>query len=452
MQKEKVLIVEDEELMRAILRELLTNAGYDVFSADSAETALTIFAENEIAVTLTDIKMPGRDGLELLAQLRNIDNSAVVIVMTAFSSVDTAISALRKGAYDYITKPFINDELLQAVKNAANQRKLYLENKILRRQILRQNDASDIIGNSPKLLEVLDLVKRVAPTDASVVIHGESGTGKELIARALHSGSDRRDRPFLAINCGALAESLLESELFGHVKGSFTGATSDEPGLLLSASGGTIFLDEIGEMSEGVQVKLLRAIQEHEVLPVGSSRPLSFDARIVSASNKDLDEECAAGRFRDDLYYRLNVIEVRLPPLRERRSDIPLLAKHFIENRSAGGTPPTLSEQASLMLLAYEWPGNIRELENVIERAVILADDEITPTDLPNKISELARDAKHGNSPMSLENIEKAHILEVLADTDGDKAAAAEILEIDLSTLYRKLKRYESDRSFRGQF
>ena len=273
--------------------------------------------------------MSGKDGIELLDQIKSFDPEALVIIMTAFSSVDTAVSALRKGAFDYVTKPFVNEDLLQTVKNALMQRQLFQENRVLRRELRGKYDFSEIIGKSDSLQQVFDLVNKVASTNANVLIQGESGTGKELVARSIHFNSDRAENPFLAINCGALPESLLESELFGHTKGSFTGAVADKKGLFRSVAGGTLFLDEIGDMPASLQVKLLRALQEHEVTPVGASVPIKFDARIIAATNKKLGAELAAGRFREDLFYRLNVVEIDVPPLRERRDDIPLLVRHF---------------------------------------------------------------------------------------------------------------------------
>ena len=290
---------------------------------------LEIFSTNEIAATLTDIKMSGMDGIELLDQIKAIDNEAIVIIMTAYSSVDSAIAALRRGAYDYITKPFVNEDLLQTIKNAIRTKELFSENRALRRELNHKYGFSEIIGNSEILQNVFNIVEKVADTNASVLIQGESGTGKELIARAIHFNSRRAGKPFLAVNCGALPESLLESELFGHTKGAFTGATGDKKGLFRSADGGTLLLDEIGEMPLNLQVKLLRVLQEQEVTPIGSSVAVKFDARIIAATNKNLENEVAENRFREDLFYRLNVIEINLPPLRERREDIPLLVKHF---------------------------------------------------------------------------------------------------------------------------
>src|SRR5690606_10361092 len=325
MGDQNVLVVEDEELMRTILRQLLEDSGYSVFTADSAEAGYSVFSQNDIAVTLTDIKLAGSDGLTLLDRIKSVDPDSLVIVMTAYSSVDTAVAALRKGAYDYVTKPFVNADILQTVKNAINQRQLFKENRALRRELRNAHYPSEIIGNSEKLRSVFNMIEKVADTNANVLILGESGTGKELVARALHFNSSRASEPFLAVNCGAMPEHLLESEFFGHVRGAFTGAVSDKRGIFGAANGGTLFLDEIGEMPPPLQVKLLRALQEREVLPVGSSVPVKFDARIVAATNKDLDEEVSLGNFREDLFYRLSVIEISLPPLRERAEDIPAL-------------------------------------------------------------------------------------------------------------------------------
>lgn len=444
MAKQKVLVVEDEELMRTILRTLLEGDGYEVFSADSAEAALRIFPEHDIAVTLSDIKMAGMDGLALLDQIKSMDEHAIVIIMTAFSSVDSAIAALRKGAYDYVTKPFVNEDLLQRVRNAVRNRTLFSENRALRRELNRQYNFPEIVGSSEKMQRVFKLVGKVADTSTNVLILGESGTGKELIARALHFNSSRSAKPFLAVNCGALPESLLESELFGHTKGAFTGAVADKKGLFRSADGGTLFLDEIGEMPMPLQVRLLRALQEHEVTPVGSSTPQKFDARIVAATNRDLESEVEAGTFREDLFYRLNVIEISLPPLRERSDDIPALIKHFV-SKSAGSqntVPKPITDNAMSAMRSYSWPGNVREMENCIERAFILSSDEIDLESLPAKVRS-AVGSPAITDATSLESVERRHILETLSSTNEDKVAAAKLLGIDLSTLYRKLKRYE---------
>ena len=449
MNKPNVLVVEDEELMRTILRQLLTDSGYSVLTADSAETAFEIFSRNEVSVTLTDIKMAGKDGLHLLDQIKTLEPEAIVVVMTAYSSVDSAVAALRKGAYDYVTKPFVNEDLLQTLKNGVTQRQLFHENRVLRREISKQYNFSEIIGKSDAVQKVFALVNKVADTNASILIEGESGTGKELIARSLHFNSSRSDKPFLAVNCGALPESLLESELFGHTKGAFTGAITDKKGLFRSVNGGTLFLDEIGEMPLVLQVKLLRALQEHEVTPVGSSATQTFDARIIAATNKNLETEVAEGRFREDLFYRLNVVEITVPPLRSRRDDIPLLVKHFITKSTRGkdATEKFIAKAAISALISYDWPGNVRELENAIERAAILSSGEIDLDSLPPKIALNAatsfdiRDTE-GIRP-TLEEMERRYVLEVLNGVGDDKTHAANILGIDLSTLYRKLKRYD---------
>ncbi|HEY0429259.1 MAG TPA: sigma-54 dependent transcriptional regulator [Pyrinomonadaceae bacterium] len=449
MSKPNILVVEDEELMRSILRQLLETEGYHVLTADSAENALKIFPSTEIAVTLTDIKMAGIDGLELLDQIKTIDEEAIVIIMTAYSSVDSAIAALRKGAYDYITKPFVNEDLLQTVRNAIQTKELFRENRALRRELNRHYSFSEIIGKSASLQNVFRIVEKIADTTASVLIQGESGTGKELIAKAIHFNSKRAAKPFLAVNCGALPETLLESELFGHTKGSFTGATGDKKGLFRSADGGTLFLDEIGEMPPPLQVKLLRALQEHEVTPVGSAAAVKFDARIIAATNKNLEKEVAGNRFREDLFYRLNVIEIGLPPLRERREDIPLLVKYFIARaaKEQNAVEKFITPEALSALLGYNWQGNVRELQNAIERSFLLSGEEIDLESLPPKIRNNSSNAFEIRDPEgvrpTLEEMERRYILEILTSAGEDKTQAANILGIDLSTLYRKLKRYD---------
>ena len=444
-----ILVVEDEELMRSILRKLLESTGYDVVTADSAESALAAFGENEISVTITDIKMSGMDGIELLGRIKGIDPDALVVIMTAYSSVDSAVAALRKGAYDYVTKPFVNDDLLQTVKNAIQQRDLFRENRALRRELNKQYTFSEIVGKSDSLQRIFTLVEKVAGTNANVLIQGESGTGKELVARSIHLNSHRSARPFVAVNCGALPESLLESELFGHTKGAFTGAVAEKKGLFRAASGGTLFLDEIGEMPLALQVKLLRALQEHEVTPVGSATAVKFDTRIIAATNRNLEGEVEENRFREDLFYRLNVIELSVPPLRERIEDIPLLAKHFVAKaaRVQNTIEKPIGRDAISALANYNWPGNIRELENAIERAFILSGEEIDLESLPPKVRNSASRSFHTrddeNFRPTLEEMERRYLMDVLGSVGEDKSKAAHILGIDLSTLYRKLKRYE---------
>ncbi|HVF88140.1 MAG TPA: sigma-54 dependent transcriptional regulator [Pyrinomonadaceae bacterium] len=445
-----ILVAEDEDLMRAIISRLLEAEGYRVAGVASAEEALEKFAAEDVAVTLTDIRMTGMDGLALLDCIKDVDDEALVIVMTAYSSVDSAIAALRKGAYDYITKPFVNEDLLQSVKNAIRQRELFRENRQLRRELDHRYSFSEIIGTSEVLHSVFRLVEKVATTNTNILIQGESGTGKELIARAIHHNSARAVRPLVAINCGALPETLLEAELFGHTKGAFTGAIASRPGLLRSAEGGTVFLDEVGEVSLAMQVRLLRAVQEHQVTPVGSSAPVHFDARIICATNRDLEKEVAEGRFREDLFYRLNVIEIHLPPLRERREDIPLLARHFITRtaREQGGGEKSIEPVAMSALINSAWPGNIRELQNAVERAYTLSGDTIDLDSLPPRVRDAASHTLTMRDPdglrPTLEEVERRHIFETLASVNQDKTRAANILGIDLSTLYRKLKRYDA--------
>jgi DNA-binding NtrC family response regulator len=445
-----ILVAEDEDLMRAIISRLLEESGYRVAAVASAEDALEAFAAEDVAVTLTDIRMAGMDGLALLDRVKDIDAEALVVVMTAYSSVDSAVAALRKGAYDYVTKPFVNEDLLQSVKNALRQRELFRENRALRRELDSRYSFSEIIGTSESLQRVFRLVEKVAATNTNILVYGESGTGKELIARAIHHNSPRGTRPFVAINCGALPETLLESELFGHTKGAFTGATQARSGLFRSAEGGTVFLDEIGEISQALQVRLLRAVQEHEVTPVGSSAPARFDARVIAATNRDLEREVTEGRFREDLFYRLNVIEIHLPPLRERREDIPLLVRHFVKRtaREQGQDEKAFDPAAMTALINYNWPGNVRELQNAVERAFTLSGERVDLDSLPPRIRDAAGQTPTVRDPdglrPTLAEVERRYILDTLASVNEDKARAANILGIDLSTLYRKLKRYDA--------
>lgn len=444
-QAPSVLIAEDEDLMRTILADLFGNAGYRVLMANSGEQALELFAAEAPALTISDITLGKLDGIELLDRIKQLDPDALVIMITAYSSVETAIAALRNGAYDYITKPFINEDLLQAARNALRQSELFRENRSLRRELKQKYNFEQIIGRSDALVELFKLIEKIANVPGSVLIQGESGSGKELIARALHYNSARADGPFIAINCGALPENLLESELFGYVKGAFTGASANKTGLLKAADGGTLFLDEIGEMPPALQVKLLRALQEREVLPLGATKPVPFDARLVSATNRNLEEEIAAHRFRHDLYYRISVFNMTLPPLRERREDIPLLARHFIAkfSRELGVQTRLLSDEALQALINYEWRGNVREMQNALERAVALSDGLIELTHLPQKIQATSLAIRDLNGKtLTLEELERRYILATLQREHDDKTHTAELLGIDLSTLYRKLKRY----------
>jgi DNA-binding NtrC family response regulator len=445
MMQPTVLIVEDEDIMREILADLITESGARALTAASAQQALEIFSAQTPDLTISDITLGGMDGIALLDRIKHLDPDALMIMITAYSSVETAIAALRKGAYDYITKPFINEDILQTVRNALRVRELFRENRFLKRELQQRYHFENIIGRSDALAKIFRIIEKISATSSSVLIHGESGTGKELIARAIHYNSPRTDGPFIAINCGAIPESLLESELFGYVKGAFTGAQSNRQGMFKAADGGTLFLDEIGDLPMTLQVKLLRALQEREFTPLGSDKSVVFDARIIAATNKSLEEEITVHRFREDLYYRLSVINITLPSLRERREDIPLLVRHFIDKYSQQTGLPSkkISDEAMQRLINHEWRGNVRELQNAIERAVTLSDDQIETEHLPQKIRETPTAIRDlTGQTLTLDELERRYIFDTLTRVNDDKAQAAELLGIDLSTLYRKLKRY----------
>ncbi|MHB1193338.1 MAG: sigma-54-dependent transcriptional regulator [Longimicrobiales bacterium] len=446
----KILVVDDERGILDTLRILFRSEGFDVAVADSGRGAIEALAREKPDLVLSDIKMPGFGGLEVLAKAKEVDEELPVILMTAQASLDSAVRAVNEGAFHYIQKPFANDELLTICRRAAETRQLKVENRRLKKEIGRRERSAGArpVGTSPPFQEALELAETVAPTDSTVLLSGESGTGKEVVARYIHRLSERGDKPFFSINCGALPESLLESELFGHLKGSFTGAVKDREGLLVAASGGTLFLDEIGDMTAATQVKLLRAIQEREVIPVGSTEARSVDVRIIAATNRDLEEEIRRGAFRSDLYYRLNVIQLRLPPLRDRREDVELLARHFLERLAEreGGEPRSLSPETLELLRGYDWPGNVRELENALERAAVVAQGaSIEAGHLPERVRERPEVRLAGEAPASnptMEIVERAYIQWVLQAEGGNKTRAAEVLGIDPSTLYRKLNRY----------
>jgi DNA-binding NtrC family response regulator len=445
----KILVVDDETAILETLEILFRGAGWQVAVADSGPKALAALEDEKPDIVLTDIRMPGAGGLDVLSEARAVDPEMPVILMTAQASLQTAVRAVNEGAYYYLQKPFANEELLAICKRAAEARELKAENKRLKKEIRKRSRAvtGRPIGVAPRFVDVLELAETVAATNSTVLISGESGTGKEVVARYIHELSDRAEAAFYSINCGALPESLLESELFGHVKGSFTGAVKDKDGLLVAAAGGTFFLDEIGEMSPSTQVKLLRAIQEREVIPVGSTKTVPVDVRIIAATNRDLEEEIQRGAFRSDLYYRLNVIQLHLPPLRERSEDVPLLAKHFLTRLGGDGQdPPELAEEALEILVRYDWPGNVRELENALERAAVLSSGRvIVPDALPDRVREAPKPrlASEDVAPNpTMEVVERAYIQWVLLAEGGNKTRAAEILGIDPSTLYRKLNRY----------
>ena len=451
----RVLIIDDESAILDTLRILLKKRGFEPATAQGGKGGLDALKTSPPDIVLTDIRMPGVSGTDILEAARKLDPEMPVILMTAQATLQSAMQAVNEGAFYYIQKPFSNDELVAILQRAAEQRKLRTENRALKREI-RQRDRSrfiEPIGKAKGFLEVLGLARQVAPTESTVLILGESGTGKEVIARYIHELSQRSEGPFSSINCAALPESLLESELFGHVKGSFTGAERNKEGLFMAAKGGTFFLDEIAETQPSTQVKLLRVLQEREALPVGGTEPVPVDVRVIAATNKDLDHEIKRGTFRSDLYYRLNVISLHLPPLRERQEDIPLLADAFLrrlaEQRSE--EPKRLSADALTAAMVYGWPGNVRELENALEHAIVLSPgDEIELLALPVRVRSPKAEPFIADRPIenpTLEAIERAYIVWVLQSEGGNKSRAAEVLGIDPSTLYRKLARYETEKT-----
>jgi two-component system response regulator HydG len=451
--KPTVLVIDDESGILETLEILLRHEGFKPYVALGGKAGLERIEELSPDIVLTDVRMPQVGGVDVLAAARAKDPDTPVILMTAQATLQSAMQAVNEGAFYYIQKPFRNDELVAILRRAAEHRSLRVENTTLKREIRRRDKsaAGAPIGANRKWLEVLRLAAAVAPTESTVLVMGESGTGKEVVARYIHDLSNRTEGPFLSINCGALPEGLLESELFGHVKGSFTGAHRDRSGLFTAAAGGTFFLDEIGETTPATQVKLLRVLQHREVIPVGATDAQPIDTRIIAATNRDLEEEIRRGNFRRDLFYRLNVIALHLPPLRQRADDIPLLAEAFLERSAAQRGEPVkrLSDDALQILQAYAWPGNVRELENALERAVILNPGvTIDASGLPERITErrsepLVSDRAPANP--TLETIERAYILWVLQSEQGNKTRAAEVLGIDPSTLHRKLSRFGVD-------
>ena len=449
--KPSVLVVDDETGILETLRILLKNEGFTPHVALGGKQGLDQIAALAPDIVLTDVRMPSVTGLEILSAARAKDPDLPVILMTAQADLRSAIQAVNEGAYYYIQKPFVNGDIVAILRRAAEHRQLRVENRSLKQEISRRdrNGANQPVGRSKAWLSVLRLAETVAPTESTVLIQGESGTGKEVVARYIHQLSARASGAFLSINCGALPESLLESELFGHVKGSFTGAMKDKSGLFTAAGGGTFFLDEIGETTPSTQVKLLRVLQQREVIPVGGTEAVPIDTRLLAATNRDLEEEMKRAAFRSDLFYRLNVFALHLPPLRSRRDDIPLLIDAFLHRaaQQRGTEPKRLTEGALDAMQSYAWPGNVRELENALERAVILSDGEaIDVAALPERITErraepLVTSQDTAANP-TLDVIERAYIMWVLQSEGGNKSRAAEVLGIDPSTLYRKLSRY----------
>ena len=450
---QNVLVVDDESAILDALRILLRTEGFEPHTALGGRKALELLPALRPDIVLTDIRMPGVGGVEVLAAARETDPDVPVILMTAQATLQSAMQAVNAGAFYYIQKPFGNDELIAILRRAAEHRGLRVENRSLKQEIRRRERGGHDrpVGSSKSWIDILRLAETVAPTDSTVLIQGESGTGKEVLARFIHELSTRNDGPFLSINCGALPEGLLESELFGHVRGSFTGAVKDKVGLFSAAARGTFFLDEIGETTPATQVKLLRALQHREVIPVGATEALPVDARLIAATNRDLDEALKVGRFRSDLFYRLNVISIHLPPLRQRRDDIPLFAEHFLQRSAVARGEPgkRLLPETLEALMEYQWPGNVRELENALERAVILSTgDRIGVDVLPERVTQRkAEPLVSTRVPLNptLEAVERAYIVWVLQSVGGNKSRAAEMLGIDPSTLYRKLSRYGVD-------
>lgn len=436
-----ILVVDDEASIRESLKDWLMEDGYSVALAIDGEDAILRVEASQYDVILLDLKMPGIDGLETMRRIKEISPDSEVLMMTAYAAVDTAVLAMKEGAFDYLVKPFDPDEIELQIKKILAHKEVILENILLRKRLEEQTQYDEIIGKSPAMQEIFDLIDRVAPSDSTVLITGESGTGKELVAKAIHGNSSRCYMPFVAVNCGALPDSLLESELFGYEKGAFTGADHAKRGRFEMAQSGTILLDEIGDISLKTQVDLLRVLQQKEISPLGSESPIEVDVRILAATNRDLDASIKKGDFREDLFYRLNVISIHMPPLRERKEDIPLLANAFVKQQcmKMNREIVKISPPALRQLMDYHWPGNVRELENIIERALVIgAGKEIMTDDLPFSRT----DARVSDSPKSLKMMERAHILRILELTEWNISKAAREMDIDRQTLYNKMNKY----------
>ena len=443
-----VLIVDDQDVVRELCSEIADSLGYRVSVAASGEEALEVLEGEHVDVLMADLKMPGMDGMELLEKVKSRSPQTEVLIMTAYGSVPSAVQAMKLGASDYLTKPFNIDEVKLLLERIVQKANLVSENRLLREQVRFKDGYGELSGTAPSMQKLFKTIVKVSQSHYPVLIAGESGTGKELVARAIHRSGPLREQPFLPVDCSALVPTLIESELFGYVRGAFTGALRTKQGLLEAAQGGTVFLDEIAELPVDLQAKLLRALQEREVKPVGSTRPVKFSARIIAATNRDLELAIQQGAFRKDLYFRVNVVTLRLPPLRERKSDIPLLANHFLDKFSRGQRRrPMLAEEALNCLLAYDWPGNVRELENCIERAVALGSGPVLhvgdlPTNLQHPQRAAPATAVGGEPVIPLRELERQTILRAVAEARGDKLLAARMLGIGKTTLYRKLKEY----------
>lgn len=451
----KILVVDDEKSMRDFLSIMLNKEGYEVSTAGNGEDALRAVQAEIFDLVITDVKMPRIDGLEVLKMVKDVSPETVVLMITAFATTETAVEAMKLGAYDYITKPFKVEEIRLVIRKALEKRSLRKENILLRREMESRAGFENFIGKSPPMQGVFSLIRQVADTRSTVLITGESGTGKELVARAVHFNSSRKTGPFVTVNCGALPETLLESELFGYMKGAFTGAVSNKQGLFEAANGGTIFLDEISATTPALQIKLLRVLQEREFKRVGGTADVKVDVRVIAASNKDLLSEVKSGAFREDLYYRLNVLPIQLPPLRERKEDIPPLVEFFLRKFSGGGEPKRMTPEAMKILISNRWPGNVRELENTVERLVILASgDTIRLEHVPDMVrneqpcSELIpSDIPDGGIDLGLllENAEKTLLRKALDKTGGVKTEAAKILGLSFRSFRHRLQKYGSE-------
>ncbi len=450
MASERILVVDDEDGMRRLLSRVLTREGYETSAVGSGAEALRLVASERFDLVVTDIKMPEMDGLQLLAELKEYEPSLPIIVITAYGTIENAVQALRSGAYDYIAKPFENDEIKLTVAKAFERERLLAENRYLHAELEGRYDFSGIVGGSLAMQQVYDMASSVAVSNANVLITGESGTGKELLARSIHYSSLRKEKPFVVLNCAAISEGVLESELFGHEKGAFSGALDTRKGRFERADQGTLFIDEVAEMSMAAQVKLLRVIQEHEFERVGGNKTISVDVRIVAATNKKLEEQVKNGHFREDLYYRLNVVNINVPPLRSRREDVEPLSRFFLEKYTAetGKKITDLSPRALSCLLAHDWPGNVRELQNAIERAVVLSKGSVlTPRDFPQGMQGddqicLQIPEKGGSLTDILEDLERQLIIQTLQREDGSQTRAAETLGIKRTTLRYKMEKY----------
>lgn len=454
-EKKKVLIVDDESGMRHMLTVLLEREGYSIDTAQNGREGLEKIKASAYDLVLCDIRMPEMDGLSFLESTKNINRQVPVIMMSAFGNVDTAIEAMKKGAFDYVSKPFKADEILLRLQRLTQQETLMFENQSLKRVLQQETSFSNIIARSPRMLEIFDTIRKIADYKTTVLITGESGSGKELIARAIHFNSPRAQKPFIAINCSAIPENLLESELFGYVKGAFTGAAKDKKGLFEEASGGTLFLDEVGDLPLALQVKLLRAIQEEEIRRVGANNSTKIDVRLIAATLRNLGEEIKRGTFREDLYYRLNVLPIHLPPLRERKEDIPMLVETFIKrfNKEMGKSVDRASPECLQHLTDYSWPGNVRELENTIERSMVLeSSKDLRPESLPDSIRnvEINPAIRAAANELSIKKMmvimEQELIKKALDKTGGNRTWAAKLLEISHRALLYKIKRYGLER------